>query len=80
MHFILDIGIQRLSITLKKKLCDVIKKRKSEVQDWYIKNITKQKPRYLLSINIESGAENIGSRYIKLNQKLCYSQSIKLKA
>ena len=29
MHFILDIGIRRLSITLTKMLCDVIKKAKS---------------------------------------------------
>ena len=44
------------------------------------KKITKQKPRYSQPINIESGDENIGSRYIKLNQKLRYSLSIKLKA
>ena len=50
MHFILDIGIRRLSVTLTKMLCDVMKKAKSKVQDWYIKNITKQKPRYSLSI------------------------------
>ena len=35
MHFILGIGNRRLSITLTKMLCDVIKKRKSKVQDWY---------------------------------------------
>ena len=46
----------------------------------YKKNITKQKPPYSLSINFESGDENIGSRYIKLNQKMLYSLSIKLKA
>ena len=44
------------------------------------RNITKQKPRYSLFRNIERGDENIGSRYIKLNQKLGYSLSIKLNA
>ena len=45
-----------------------------------MKKTTKQNPRYSLSINIESGYENIGSRYIKFRQKLRYSLSIKLKA
>ena len=43
------------------------------------KNITKQKPRYLLFINIGSEDENIGDRYKKLNQKLPYSLLIQLK-
>ena len=30
--------------------------------------MTKQKPRYSLSINIESRDENIGSRHVKLNK------------
>ena len=44
------------------------------------KNITKQKPHYLLFKNFGSGDENIGNRYVKLNQKLRCSLSIKLKA
>ena len=36
-HFILDIGIRRLSITLTKMLCDVIRKAKSKAQDRYMK-------------------------------------------
>ena len=31
------------------------------------KNLNKLKPFYLLLINIESGDEKIGSKYIKLN-------------
>ena len=42
--------------------------------------MTKEKARYLLFINIESGDDNIGNRYIKLNQKLRYLLSLKLKA
>ena len=36
------------------------------------KKITIQKSRYSLSMIMESGEENIGSRYINLNQKLLY--------
>ena len=44
------------------------------------RNITKQKPCYLLSINNECGDENIGSRYIKLNEKVYYLLTINLKS
>ena len=57
-------------------------KQEDEIQSSRViyKKITKQKPRYLLFRNIECRDENIGSRYIKLTQKLPYSLSLKLKA
>ena len=74
------IGIWRLSVILTKVLCDVNKKTKVKSSRLIYKNVTKQKSRYSLFVNIESGEGNIGSRYIDLNQKLLYSLSMKLKS
>ena len=56
------------------------RRQKAKSKTDAVKNITKQKPCYLLSISNECGDENIGSRYIKLNEKVYYLLTINLKS
>ena len=55
MHFILDIGISRLSIILTKNLCDVNKQTKAQNLRLIYQNITKQKS----SINTVNNVNNL---------------------
>ena len=55
MHFILDIGIRRLCYTDENVMWRNEEAKTKSPGLIYKKNITKQKPHYSLSINIESG-------------------------